>query len=589
MYSKSHVEALQVCNKKKMDVVTVLVSLSWLLLWLCPLKVSSEMYSSMSRLEKLVAVEEKLVEMSKEFLKEEKRRLQSLESFVETAEQQLQMSMNKSMSLVHHPVGAYLLVKRLSSDWLQQVKSVYQPLTDYVNRYNSEYHGQLPTAEDAHWSAHAILRLQEVYQLDIRNIISGQMELGLKTNDDGVAVSASAEQNALRLKRGDVFEIAKGAYRNNDYSSAIKWLNESLQMMEEEEEATENKETPAEGGDDTGDGSGALTYSGNNKKEKLKFSALQYLGYSLYKQGDLEKALTIYKEASALDPKHDEVRDSIKLLQRKIRAANMFGNVNNDEHPRPWATVSNAKMNKYMALCRHEIHPRPDVQARLKCRYQSNGNPYLLLGPVKTEVLSKKKPEITMFYDVITDEEAQTIKDRAVPKMFRSRIGNSISEVESHIRISQQAWLHDKDDEVVARVSRRIGLFTGLNTSPTSTELLQVLNYGLGGQYEPHHDYMTAEEKMWGTILGNRMATFLLYLNGVTAGGATVFPVVNVTVPVVKNAGLLFMDLLRSGRGDENSLHAGCPVVIGSKWIANKWIHEGGNEFRRKCGLNPNE
>ncbi|XP_078603202.1 prolyl 4-hydroxylase subunit alpha-3-like [Branchiostoma floridae x Branchiostoma japonicum] len=485
------------------------------------------MYSSMSRLEKLVAVEEKLVEMSKEFLKEEKSRLQSLESFVETAEQQLQMSINKSMSLVHHPVGAYLLVKRLSSDWLQQVKSVYQPLTDFVNRYNSEYHGQLPSNEDAEWSAHAILRLQEVYKLDIGNIISGQMELGLTTNN----VPAS---NALRLKREDIFAIAKGAYRNNDYRNAVKWLSESLQLMEAEEEMTENKE-------------------------------------------------------ASEDPKHDEVRDSIKLLQRKIRSANMFGNVNNDEHPRPWASASNAKMSKYMALCRQELKPRPDVQARLTCRYQSNGNPYLLLGPVKTEVLSRKKPEITLFYDVITDEEAQTIKNRSIPKMFRSRIGNSFSEVESHIRISQQAWLHDKDDEVVSRVSKRIGLLTGLNTTPTSTELLQVLNYGLGGQYEPHHDYMTAEEKMWGTILGNRMATFLMYLSDVTAGGATVFPVANVTVPVVKNAGLLFMDLLRSGRGDVNSLHAGCPVVIGSKWIANKWIHEGGNEFRRKCGLSPNE
>ncbi|XP_035682833.1 prolyl 4-hydroxylase subunit alpha-1-like [Branchiostoma floridae] len=541
------------------------------------------MYSSMSRLEKLVAVEEKLVEMSKEFLKEEKSRLHSLESFVETAEQQLQMSVNKSMSLVHHPVGAYLLVKRLSSDWLQHVKSVYQPLTDFVNRYNSEYHGQLPSAEDAEWSAHAILRLQEVYQLDIRNIISGQMELGLSTNN----VPGSMEQNALRLKREDIFAIAKGAYRNNDYRNAVKWLNESIQLMEAEE-VTENRENLEES-EDAGDTSGALRYKGNVKKENLKFSALQYLGYSLYKQGDLEDALAIYKKASSLDPKHDEVRDSIKLLQRKIRSANMFGNVNNDEHPRPWASASNAKMIKYMALCRHELKPRPDVQARLKCRYQSNGNPYLLLGPVKTEVLSRKKPEITLFYDVITDEEAQTIKNRSLPKMFRSRIGNSFSEVESHIRISQQAWLHDKDDEVVSRVSKRIGLLTGLNTTPTSTELLQVLNYGLGGQYEPHHDYMTAEEKMWGTILGNRMATFLMYLSDVTAGGATVFPVANVTVPVVKNAGLLFMDLLRSGRGDVNSLHAGCPVVIGSKWIANKWIHEGGNEFRRKCGLSPNE
>jgi len=24
---------------------------------------------------------------------------------------------------------------------------------------------------------------------------------------------------------------------------------------------------------------------------------------------------------------------------------------------------------------------------------------------------------------------------------------------------------------------------------------------------------------------------------------------------------------------DGNTLHAGCPVIIGSKWIANKWIY----------------
>ena len=53
--------------------------------------------------------------------------------------------------------------------------------------------------------------------------------------------------------------------------------------------------------------------------------------------------------------------------------------------------------------------------------------------------------------------------------------------------------------------------------------------------------------------------------------------------------------------------HAGCPVLVGSKWgkycfavniatqynlfnaVCNKWIHEGGQEFRRRCGLTPNE
>jgi prolyl 4-hydroxylase len=33
----------------------------------------------------------------------------------------------------------------------------------------------------------------------------------------------------------------------------------------------------------------------------------------------------------------------------------------------------------------------------------------------------------------------------------------------------------------------------------------------------------------------------------------------------------------------------GCPVLIGNKWIANKWIHEYGQEFRRPCSLDPME
>jgi len=30
-----------------------------------------------------------------------------------------------------------------------------------------------------------------------------------------------------------------------------------------------------------------------------------------------------------------------------------------------------------------------------------------------------------------------------------------------------------------------------------------------------------------------------------------------------------------------------CPVLIGNKWVANKWIHERGQEFRRPCSNDP--
>ena len=39
--------------------------------------------------------------------------------------------------------------------------------------------------------------------------------------------------------------------------------------------------------------------------------------------------------------------------------------------------------------------------------------------------------------------------------------------------------------------------------------------------------------------------------------------------------------------GDFMTRHAACPVIVGSKWVANKWIHESGNEFRRPCDLLP--
>ena len=34
--------------------------------------------------------------------------------------------------------------------------------------------------------------------------------------------------------------------------------------------------------------------------------------------------------------------------------------------------------------------------------------------------------------------------------------------------------------------------------------------------------------------------------------------------------------------------HAACPVLIGNKWVSNKWTHEFGNEFVRRCDLDKN-
>lgn len=79
-------------------------------------------------------------------------------------------------------------------------------------------------------------------------------------------------------------------------------------------------------------------------------------------------------------------------------------------------------------------------------------------------------------------------------------------------RISKSGWLRDGEHKYVDAISRRVEDMTGLTVS--TAEELQVVNYGIGGHYEPHFDFARKEEvhafKSLGT--GNRIATVLFYV-----------------------------------------------------------------------------
>jgi prolyl 4-hydroxylase len=85
----------------------------------------------------------------------------------------------------------------------------------------------------------------------------------------------------------------------------------------------------------------------------------------------------------------------------------------------------------------------------------------------------------------------------------------------AHYRISKSAWLKDDEHKTVRTVSERVEDMTGLTVD--TAEELQVVNYGIGGHYEPHYDFARREEqnafKSLGT--GNRIATVLFYVSTV--------------------------------------------------------------------------
>ena len=111
----------------------------------------------------------------------------------------------------------------------------------------------------------------------------------------------------------------------------------------------------------------------------------------------------------------------------------------------------------------------------------------------------------------------------------------------------------------ITRHFRKIQAYTGANLD--YSEHLQVANYGLGGHYLPHHDHVTVRPSLfspfttaltgegqpitqadrlksdvglYNRVTGNRLATLLSYFTTPLAGGATIFPNLDVYAPAVK-------------------------------------------------------
>ncbi len=89
-------------------------------------------------------------------------------------------------------------------------------------------------------------------------------------------------------------------------------------------------------------------------------------------------------------------------------------------------------------------------------------------------------------------------------------------------------------------------------------------------------------------VSGDMMATFMAWLDDVPAGGETGFDFPNneMVVEPKKGSAAFWMNLKASGARERSASHGGCPVLIGSKWILNKWIYVFDQWKEYPCHLN---
>ena len=130
----------------------------------------------------------------------------------------------------------------------------------------------------------------------------------------------------------------------------------------------------------------------------------------------------------------------------------------------------------------------------------------------------------------------------------------------------------DAYDPLIKAVSRRIDDLMGING--ICGETIQGQRYFPGQEFKPHNDWFYTSENYWKGERkrgGQRSWTAMAFLNKVEAGGETHFVEVGAKIEPKPGVLLVWNNALPDGSPNENTLHAGTPVVAGVKYVLTKW------------------
>lgn len=221
-----------------------------------------------------------------------------------------------------------------------------------------------------------------------------------------------------------------------------------------------------------------------------------------------------------------------------------------------------------------------------------SGNAFYTTAPY--QILSWY-PRVLVYPSFIDNERSDYIismaKKRLRPSGLVLREGETV-EGTKNIRTSSGTFLTGEDDPegVLSWLEDKIAQVTLL--PPDHGEPFNVLRYDLKQRYAAHYDVFDPES--YGPQASMRIVTVLTYLSEVEEGGETVLPLEGLDgmsrlsrhdfsyedcdkglkYAPRRGDALVFYSIAPNGTFDRRSLHGGCPVTSGEKWVVTKWLRD---------------
>ena len=111
----------------------------------------------------------------------------------------------------------------------------------------------------------------------------------------------------------------------------------------------------------------------------------------------------------------------------------------------------------------------------------------------------------------------------------------------------------------------------------THLEIATILHYAPGQEFMPHYDFLDDTWPGYSQQIaqdGQRIFTFLIYLNEGFEGGETAFPLIGLSHKGRIGDALFFWNVKPTGAVDRDTLHAGLPPATGQKWLFSQWVRD---------------
>ncbi|KAG5681063.1 hypothetical protein PVAND_010529 [Polypedilum vanderplanki] len=486
-----------------------------------------DLYSALEELVGLVDNDQKIIESMKELSQTLESEASKIRINLKDSEEEQKLMKKNPHAYVENPLNAFLLIKRLTHD----VNAIKEKLDEISNQFMSKVKKYKLSNDELSGAVEGLYRLQSVY--------------GLKTQEfaNGIIYSKKYRKE---LKVNDLIVIGREMAKFDDHGFSSEYL---------ELAKVKNSMT----------------------KDFTKIQILEKIFHVYNSSGMLNEAVEVLNEILELDPTnqhYEEQRLSLELKslfnEKTVEAKDFTGT-----HYTP--IKEKLILSK---ACKGELEKSIKEISQLHCRYLRTTH-FTTIAPFKI-IEANLNPWVVIFVDIMSEEEIETLKLIAKDSFSRAEIMVNETAKVSNTRIAKINWHYDDEHKIFEILTRRVGDMSGLNME--TSELFQIQNYGIGGYYNAHYDFTTkGNDFKLGT--GNRIATTLFYLSDVELGGATVFPFLRIYVPPKKGTAVYWLNLSSSGHREYTTRHFACPVIVGSKWVANKWLHEYGQEFKRPCDL----